>query len=97
MQMVLTALIFIGCPMAVTQLAYRLVDRKGKRTAKLVEKFPILKQKKFVIQIIIPILFILFLGVIAIICSIPIKVFFIICGAFVGIINGMAVTIMYNE
>lgn len=94
---VLAALLFIGGPMAIMQVLYRIVDRSGVKTAKLVEKFPILKRRKFIIQILIPMLFIVLFGIISVLCNIPLYAFFIVCGAFVGIINGLAVTIMYNS
>lgn len=94
---VLAALLFIGGPMAIMQVLYRIVDRNGVKTAKLVEKFPILKRRKFIIQILIPMLFIVLFGIISVLCNIPLYAFFIVCGAFVGIINGLAVTIMYTS
>jgi hypothetical protein len=97
MQMVLAAILYIGCPMAVAQLLYRIIDRGGEKTAKLVERFPVIKRRKFILQIVVPILFLIVMGIIAVLCSMPVKVFFIICGVFVGVVNGMAVTMMYND
>jgi len=96
MEKALIALLYIGGPMALVQLIYRIVDHNGNKTAKLVEKLPVLKQKKLLIQIAVPLLFMLFFGVICVLCSIPAKIFFIVCGAVVGLINGIAVTIMYK-
>ncbi len=92
----LIALLYIGGPMAMVQLIYRIADNNGNKTAKLVEKLPVLKEKKFFIQIALPLLFMLFFGVICVIFSIPAKIFFVVCGAVVGLINGIAVTIMYK-
>lgn len=96
MEKVLIALLYIGGPMALVQLIYRIADHNGNKTAKLVKRFPVLKEKKFLIQIAVPLLFMLFFGVICVLCSIPAKVFFVVCGAVVGLINGLAVTIMYK-
>lgn len=95
MAKIMVALLYIGGPMAFVQFLYRLIDHKGKKTAILVEKFPILKRRKFIIQILVPMLFLVIFGMISVLCHIPLKVFFIVCGAFIGLINGLAVTIMY--
>ena len=42
MDKLVTAILFIGIPMALTQLIYRIIDRKGNKTAKLAERFPVL-------------------------------------------------------
>ena len=97
MSKLLIVLFFIGGPMALTQLIYRLVDHKGNKTRKLTDKFPVLKEKKFIIQMALPIAFIVLVGVISMIFHIPVKISLIIIGIFVGLINGMAITIMYNE
>lgn len=97
MTKVLLALLFIGGPMALTQLLYRIIDHNGNKTAVLVKKFPILKRRKFIIQIVVPILFMLIFGAVALVCNMPVNVFFIICGAVIGLINGMSITIMYSE
>lgn len=89
------AFLLIGIPMALTQLLYRIIDRRGERTSALAARFPILKRRKFIVQILVPLLFIVIFGTVSILCSIPISVFFIVCGIFVGFINGMAVTLMY--
>lgn len=96
MEKALIALLYIGGPMALVQLIYRIIDHSGSKTAKLVEKLPVLKEKKLIIQIVLPLLFMLFFGIICVLCSIPAKVFFIVCGTVVGLINGIAVTIMYK-
>lgn len=97
MEMVLTALLFIGGPMALTQLLYRLIDHKGNKTAKLAEKFPVLRTKKFLIQIGGTMGFVILFGVISMLANIPIKIFFIVCGIVVGLVNGMSVTLMYRD
>lgn len=96
MEKALIALLYIGGPMALVQLIYRIIDHSGVKTAKLVERLPVLKEKKLIIQIVLPLMFMLFFGIICVLCSIPAKVFFIVCGAVVGLINGVAVTIMYK-
>ena len=97
MKAFLTVLFLIGGPMALTQLLYRIIDHKGKKTAKLIEKFPIIKQKKFLFQIGGAMGFVILFGVICMIAKIPITVFFVVSGIVVGLINGFAVTLMYND
>ena len=38
MDKLITAILFIGIPMALTQLIYRIIDHKGNKTAKLDRK-----------------------------------------------------------
>ena len=89
MDKLITAILFIGIPMALTQLIYRIIDRKGNKTAKLAERFPVLVKRKFLVQIGGAMAFVIVFGLI--------KVFFIVCGVVVGVINGMAVTLMYRD
>ena len=96
MKMVMIALLFIGGPMALTQLLYRLIDHRGKKTKLLTDRFPILKEKKFLLQIVVPLLIVVLFGGISLVCSIPVHIFFIVCGVLIGFVNGMAVTIMYQ-
>ena len=51
MDKLITAILFIGIPMALTQLIYRIIDHKGNKTAKLAERFPVLVKRKFLVQI----------------------------------------------
>lgn len=97
MKMVLIALLYIGGPMALTQLLYRLIDHSGKKTKLLTDRFPILKEKKMMFQIFVPVILVLFFGLISIMFRLPVYVFFIVCGVVVGFINGMAVTITYQD
>ena len=50
MDKLITAILFIGIPMALTQLIYRIIDRKGNKTAKLAERFPVLVKRKFLVH-----------------------------------------------
>lgn len=97
MEKVMAVILFIGAPMALTLLLYRLIDHKGKKTALLTDKFPVLKEKKYLIQMLMPMIFIVLFGIISMVFHIPLKVFFIVVGVFMGFVNGMSVTIMYNE
>jgi hypothetical protein len=83
--------------MAVVQFLYRLIDHKGKLTAKLTDKVPFIKEHKFAVQIGGAMIFIVVFGIIAWIVQMKLAVYFGICGAVLGFINGMATTIMYNE
>lgn len=94
MDKIVTVLLCVCIPMAVMQILYRIVDRDGLKTAVLAEKLPIIKRRKFLVQILLPMLFIVFFGMISILCGIPIYAFCIVCGVLIGIINGMAVTLM---
>ena len=97
MDKLLIVLFFIGGPMALTQLIYRLVDHKGNKTRLLTNKFPVLKEKQILIQMVVPMLFLVLFGGISIMFNMPVKIALVIIGVFVGLVNGMAVTIMYNE
>ena len=97
MDKLITAILFIGIPMALTQLIYRIIDRKGNKTAKLAERFPVLVKRKFLVQIGGAMAFVIVFGLISLLLDLPIKVFFIVCGVVVGVINGMAVTLMYRD
>ena len=94
MDKLITAILFIGIPMALTQLIYRIIDHKGNKTAK---RFPVLVKRKFLVQIGGAMAFVIVFGLISLLLDLPIKVFFIVCGVVVGVINGMAVTLMYRD
>lgn len=74
-----------------------IIDRKGNKTAKLAERFPVLVKRKFLVQIGGAMAFVIVFGLISLLLDLPIKVFFIVCGVVVGVINGMAVTLMYRD
>ncbi|MBP1533186.1 MAG: hypothetical protein J6I46_04800 [Ruminococcus sp.] len=93
---ILAMIMLIGIPMAVTQGAYRFFDPDGEKTLALSEKLPVLMGRKFLIQIIAPLLFIVVFGMIAVVADLPSYIFFVVCGLVIGIINGMAVTLMYH-
>lgn len=97
MDKLVTAILFIGIPMALTQLIYRIFDHKGNKTAKLAERFPVLVKRKFLVQIGGAMAFVVVFGLISMVFDLPIRVFFIACGIVVGLINGMAVTLMYRD
>ena len=92
---VIALILLIGIPMAVIQALYRLFDPDGTKTLALADKLPALMGRKFLIQIITPLLFIVVFGLISVLAHIPIAVFYVVCGLVIGIINGMAVTLMY--
>jgi sorbitol-specific phosphotransferase system component IIC len=97
MQKILLLFLLIAVPMAVVQLLYRIIDRKGKLTGKLTARFPFLKEHKFAVQIGGAMGFIVVFGLIAWAAKISLAVYFIVCGAVLGFINGMATTIMYTD
>lgn len=97
MKQIVILFLVIAVPMAVVQLLYRLIDRKGKLTAKLTGRFPFLKEHKYAVQIGGAMGFILIFGVIAWLVQMELIVYFAVCGAVLGLINGMATTIMYSE
>lgn len=76
MDKLVTAILFIGIPMALTQLIYRIIDRKGNKTAKLAERFPVLVKRKFLVQIGGAMAFVIVFGLISLLLDLPIKVFF---------------------
>ena len=88
-------ILLIGIPMAIMQILYRLYDPTGEKTIALADKLPVLMGRKFLVQIVTPLLFIVVFGLISLLLNIPIAVFYVVCGIAIGIINGMAVTLMY--
>ncbi|MCD7742177.1 MAG: hypothetical protein LUI06_08240 [Ruminococcus sp.] len=97
MKDILTLLLIIAFPMAVVQLLYRLIDHKGKLTKRLTNRIPFLKEHKYAFQIGGAMGFIIIFGIIGYICSMSLGVYFGICGGVIGLINGIATTIMYTE
>lgn len=91
------ALIFIGIPMCFAYFLYRAIDRKCKIAGKLSAKFPALINHKFAIQIGGVAGFVLIFGLICILTGIPARVFYIVSGIIVGLLNGLWATIMYND
>lgn len=87
-------ILLIGIPMAITQILYRYFDPDGEKTLALSEKLPVLLGKKFLTQIVAPLLFIVVFGLISVLFHIPIAAFYVVCGLVIGVINGMAVTLM---
>lgn len=83
--------------MAATQIAYRLFDKNGEKTEKLTARFPFLKKKKFLVQIVGAAAFVLIFGIICLLAGVPLAAYYVISGAFVGTINGMAVTLMCSD
>ncbi|MBR1863551.1 MAG: hypothetical protein IJ806_05645 [Ruminococcus sp.] len=94
---ILKLILLIGLPMGAAQGIYRLIDRDGSKTRRLSQRFPALPAKKFLIQIALPLLFMIVFGIVSVLLGIPIEVFFVVSGVFIGIINGMAVTMMYMD
>ena len=76
MDKLITAILFIGIPMALTQLIYRIIDHKGNKTAKLAERFPVLVKRKFLVQIGGAMAFVIVFGLISLLLDLPIKVVF---------------------
>ena len=97
MDKLVTAILFIGIPMALTQLIYRIIDRKGNKTAKLAERFPVLVKRKFLVLKGGAMAIVIVFGHISLLHDMHNKEFFIVCGVVVGVINGMAVTLMYRD
>ena len=75
---ILAMIMLIGIPMAVTQGAYRFFDPDGEKTLALSEKLPVLMGRKFLIQIIAHLLFIVVFGMIAVVADLPSYIFFVV-------------------
>lgn len=97
MKEIVILFLVIAVPMAAVQLLYRIIDRKGKLTAKLTDKFPFLKKHRYAVQIGGAMGFVILFGLIAWAVHMKLSVYFAVCGAVLGLINGMATTIMYND
>ena len=69
MDKLITAILFIGIPMALTQLIYRIIDHKGNKTARLAERFPVLVKRKFLVQIGGAMAFVIVFGLISVLKS----------------------------
>ncbi len=97
MNKIVEALLCVGAPMCLAYFAYRLFDRKGNKTEKIVGKLTFLKRHKFIAQIGGMVGFVLLFGIISMILGIPKVVFYVVSGIVVGLINGFSATLMYNE
>ena len=97
MDNVSTLFLAIAVPMALVHLLYRLIDHKGRLTQKLTDRLPILKKHKYAFQIGGAMGFVIIFGIIALIVNMKLIIYFTVCGAVVGLINGVSTTIMYNE
>lgn len=87
----------IAVPMALVQAHLPHCRPQGMRTAKLAEKLPLLKNHRYAVQIGGAMGFIVIFGIIVWITKIPAVIYFAVSGAVVGLINGMATTLMYND
>ena len=66
-------------------------------TEKLVAKFPVIKEKKIIIQIFGTVGIALVIGLIFSILGISQEVFFVTVGVIAGFVNGVAMSITYSE
>jgi len=97
MNLFMTFVMYMLLPLALVQSAYRIIDRKAKMTEKLVAKFPVIKEKKIIIQIFGTVGIALVIGLIFSILGIPQEVFFVTVGVIAGFVNGVAMSITYSE
>ncbi len=94
---VLVSILICFVPMALAQATCILVDRDGEKTSSLVQRFPVLKQHKFLIQIGGMVVFVVVFGLLSIAFNFPKEVFYAVSGFVIGAINGIAVNIMKLE
>lgn len=97
MESIFAVLLTVAIPMAVVQLLYKIIDRKGRLTLKLAEKAPFLKNHRYIVQIGGTVGFILVFGIVSWICGLDSRIYFSVSGAATGLINGMSVAIMSSD
>lgn len=93
MDLFMTFVLYLFLPMGIVQLVYRIIDRKTRLTEKIVAKYPIIKEKKIVIQILGSAVVVLAVGIIGMPFGMTRELFFVITGCLVGFINGVAISI----
>ncbi|MGN0633156.1 MAG: hypothetical protein ACI4JW_04725 [Oscillospiraceae bacterium] len=89
--------LFIAVPMILVQLLYRFVDRKGSITRFFTKRFTFLKTHKTAVQIVSAVIFIAVFGAVCSVFEIHVNLYYSVCGAYIGFLNGMAITIMNDE
>ena len=89
--------ILIAVPMVSVQLLYRFVDRKGSITRFFTKRLTFLKTHKIAVQIISAVIFIAVFGAVCSVFGLNISLYYSVCGAYIGFLNGMAITIMNDE
>ena len=81
-------------PMVSAEILYRATDKEFALTKRLVKLLPVLSNRKYLIQLGIPIILIILFGSVSISLSIDRTVCYVVCSIFIGIIGGIAAGIM---
>lgn len=101
---IVEAISFIVIPMLLVTFIYRKVDKKGLKTKKIVDKYPIIKKRRtaiqtfgvFAVAIVFGALFLIAYKIV----EYPLWVFYIfftICGVFAGYVNGLSLTLITTD
>ncbi len=88
---------WILLPMFAVTFIYRGLDGRLKMTERLVEKYPVLKRKKYTIQIFVPTAIVVIIAGAAVYLGLSREVFFCIAGCIAGFVNGIMVTLTIND
>jgi hypothetical protein len=83
--------------MGVVAVIYRLIDEAAHITPKLVAKFPVLKKKKYTIQVFGTAGVVLVLAVASMLIDLPHEIFYVLAGSIAGFVNGVTTSIISND
>lgn len=87
----------LAISMSFVSVVYRIIDKNARITRKLVARFPIIKEKKFLIQTFGTLIIVLIVGMLGILFNVPTEICLVIFGGICGFINGVMVSITVNE
>lgn len=91
------ALLFVGIPFAAVMVSYYFVDKDGSLMHNVCSKWKFLITHKLLVQFLATIAFVALFGLLCMVLSLPVEVFYIVCGAYVGFINAAAAALMRKE
>lgn len=101
MEQIKPALLYFFLPFVLVSLLCYLVDRSGKRTAKLFKKPKKMSQKlydtlikqRLSIQFLLTLAVVLVMTVLAVKLRFRVWMFYLVCGVLIGLINGVGLSI----
>lgn len=90
-------ILWMGLPTAAVQSAFLLAERRVAFTGRLADRLTFLRMHKAAVQLASVLVFILGFGTVCLLCGIRREVYFAVCGAYIGLINGVAVAVMHED
>ena len=91
------AVLCVGIPFGAAMVIYYFADKSGDKTLGLLKKFEFVLKHKLAFQFAATIVFVAAFGLICGAASLPVEIFYVICGAYVGTINGCSAALMRKE